>query len=639
MKFWIKHILITVVALIVMAVCGLAAFVLSFDPNSYKNALQVMVQQRTDRQLVISGDLKVLLFPKIAIQAREVSLSEKASPEIFASVDDFRATIAILPLLTNQLVIEQIDVSGLKAQVLRSSMGSFNFDDLIRWGRIPVAAFAPGEHGLTMDDTAIDIAGITVKKSEIFMHDASINTTWRLDDLSVQIGRLKRNEPFSFEMSARLKQPGTAPVSRVGIQAILNVDLDSRRFSAKNLSASVKGDLLSGWWSGEPLQKVDASLKLALMDVAPETGRIKLERLIVRAKAAQEGAPVELSIDAPLLDISDTDARSATLAARLRMDGPPSIDLKLALDGLHGTRQALMFDKVSLDAAIKRESRMVKMTVASPLELKLFASSVAMPALEGEIQTLQASAAKSLRSIPVKGKMFASIDHRAGIAQPLALKGEVENMPFATALSSLGVDSLLDGVGVVAVDMKMAMGTLAQVEQSLTGTAQLRLKQGSVQGVDLAAGLSALRSMAFPTIQGEPFKGDPAKRTIFDSIDVDMRVAHNLVTVSRLNMLAPDWRVTLASPGRIYLLNGTLDLVASLQLLTAQSLTVKRLTVQVRSLQVPLHLTGSIRQPAVNIQWSVLDRDPVGRALREKLLNTGSDQNNPAAPAQGIKKK
>ena len=639
MKFWIKHILITVVALIVMAVCGLAAFVLSFDPNSYKNALQVMVQQRTDRQLVISGDLKVLLFPKIAIQAREVSLSEKASPEIFASVDDFRATIAILPLLTNQLVIEQIDVSGLKAQVLRSSMGSFNFDDLIRWGRIPVAAFAPGEHGLTMDDTAIDIAGITVKKSEIFMHDASINTTWRLDDLSVQIGRLKRNEPFSFEMSARLKQPGTAPVSRVGIQAILNVDLDSRRFSAKNLSASVKGDLLSGWWSGEPLQKVDASLKLALMDVAPETGRIKLERLIVRAKAAQEGAPVELSIDAPLLDISDTDARSATLAARLRMDGPPSIDLKLALDGLHGTRQALMFDKVSLDAAIKRESRMVKMTVASPLELKLFASSVAMPALEGEIQTLQASAAKSLRSIPVKGKMFASIDHRAGIAQPLALKGEVENMPFATALSSLGVDSLLDGVGVVAVDMKMAMGTLAQVEQSLTGTAQLRLKQGSVQGVDLAAGLSALRSMAFPTIQGEPFKGDPAKRTIFDSIDVDMRVAHNLVTVSRLNMLAPDWRVTLASPGRIYLQNGTLDLVASLQLLTAQSLTVKRLTVQVRSLQVPLHLTGSIRQPAVNIQWSVLDRDPVGRALREKLLNTGSDQNNPAAPAQGIKKK
>ncbi len=639
MKFWIKHILITLVALIVMAVCGLVAFVLSFDPNSYKNALQVMVQQRTDRQLVIGGDLKVLLFPKIAIQAREVSLSEKASPDIFASVDDFRATIAILPLLTNQLVIEQIDVSGLKAQVLRSDTGSFNFDDLIRWGRTPVTAPATSERGLTMDDTTIDIAGITVKKSEIFIRDTSTSTAWRLDDVSAQTGRLKRNEAFSFEMSARLKQPGTAPVSRVGVQAILNVDLESRRFSAKNLSAWAKGDLLSGWWSGEPLQKVDASLKFSLMDLEPEKGRIKLERLIVRAKATQDGAPVELSIDAPLLDMSDTDARSGSLAARLRMDGPPSIDLKLALDGLHGTRQVLMFDKVSLDAAIKRESRMVKMTVASPLELKPFASSVSMPALEGEIQTLQSSAAKSLRSIPVKGKLFVSVDHRAGIVQPLTLKGEVENMPFATALSSLGVDSLLDGVGAVAVDMKMATRTLAQAEQSLTGTAQLRLKQGSVQGVDLSGGLNALRSLALPTIQEAPFKGDPAKRTIFDSIDVDMRVAHNLVTVSRLNMLAPDWRVTLASPGQINLQNGTVDLVASLQLLTAQSLTVKRLTIQVRSLQVPLHLTGSIRQPAVNIQWSVLDRDPVGRALREKLLNTATDQNNQPAPVNGTKKK
>ncbi len=639
MKFWIKQILITVAVLIVMVVCGLTAFVLSFDPNSYKNALQMMVQQRTDRQLVLDGDLKVLLFPKIAIQARQVSLSEKASADTFASVDDFRATIAILPLLTNQLVIEQIDLTGLKARVQRGRAGSFNFDDLIRWGRLPAPSAPAGDKGLTMDDTAIDIAGITVKKSEILIQDASSETSWKLDDLSLQTGRIKRNESFSVETSGRFQEVGAAAVSKFVAQGVLNVDLESRHFSVKNLSVSVKGDLPAGGWSGGPLQKVDGTLKLSLMDVEPENGRIKLDRLVFRAKAMHEAAPAELSLDVPLLDISDTQARSGSLAARLRLDGPPSIDVKLALDGLHGTRQALLFDKVIVDAAIKRDTRMVKLAVSSPLELNPFVSSMLLPALEGEIQTLQSAASKSLKTIPVKAKLFASLDHQARVRQPLVLKAEIEHMPFATALSGLGVDSLMDGVANVSVDLKMAAGSIAEVEKSLTGTAQLRLSQASVRGVDLSAGLDALRSLASQTLPGEPFQGDATQRTSFDSVELDLRLANSIATVSRLNMLAPDWRVTLASPAKINLQDGTVDLVAALQLLTPQSLTVKRLTVQVRSLLVPLHLTGSLNRPAVNIQWASLDRDPVGRALKEKLLNIGPDQNNQLAPVQGIKKK
>ena len=639
MKFWFKQVLITLVALIVIAVCGLLAFVWSFDPNSYKNALQVMVQQRTDRQLVIEGDLKVLLFPKIAIQARQVSLSEKASADTFASVEDLRATIAILPLLTNQLVIEQIDVTGLKAKVVRERTGGFNFDDLIRWGSAPVSAGSPEDRGLTMDDTVIDIASVTVKKSEILIEDISGATSWKLDDLSLQTGRLRRNESFSVETSARFQQVGAAPVAKIQAQAVLNIDLETRHFSAKNLSVSLKGDLSAGWWSAEPLQKVDGMFKIALFEVEQAHGGLKLERLVFRAKATHDAALAELSLDVPLLDISDTEARSSSLNARLRLDGPPSLDLKFALDKLHGSRQALVFDQSVLDAAIKRDSRMFKVTLSSPFELKPFARSLAWPALQGEVQTLQSAAAKSLRSIPVKARLFVSLDPQPRLPRPLTLKAEVENLPFATALSSLGVDSLMDGVADLAVDLKMATGTISAIEKSLTGHAQLRLSRASVQGLDLSAGLEALRSLAWPTIQGQPFKGDATQRTAFDSVEADLRLANSIATVTRLNMIAPDWRVTLASPAKINLQDGTVDLVAAMQLLTPQSLTLKRFTVQVRSLLVPLHLTGSLKQPAVNIQWSVLDRDPVGRALRESLLNISSDQTSQPGSVQGTNKK
>jgi uncharacterized protein involved in outer membrane biogenesis len=647
MKFWFKQIFITVVALSVMAVCGLAAFILSFDPNSYKNALQVLVQQRTDRQLVIGGDLKVLLFPKIAIQARQVSLSEKSSSDIFASVDDFRAKVAIWPLLTNQLVVEQIDVSGLQVQVQRTAQGRLNFDDLLRWGRPTAPEATAIDTGLTMDDTAIDIASISVKKSEIQYRDHVSHSSWKLDELMLQTGRIKRDESFSVDMSGRIQESGVETSAKINAQAVVSIDLGAREISAKNVSLGLKGDLSAGWWSSRPLQKIDATLKLAYIGIEPEFGRIKLDRLVLRSKALREGTPIEFSLDAPKLEVSDTAASGGGLTARLRIDGPPSMDLKFGLDGLHGTRQALVFDKSMLDMAVKRDVRgdthVVKLMLTSPLEFKPLATSIALPALEGEVQTLQASASKSLQTFPLKADLYAALDQRAGISLPLVVKAHVENIPFATVLASVGVDSLLDGTASLGIDLKTANASIAEAEKSLTGNIKLHLSKASLRGFNLAAGLNGLKAIASTVVRDEPFEGDLSQRTAFDSVELDMRLSHSLATLTQLNMIAPEWRVTLASsaatPGQINFQTGTLDLLASLQLLSPQTLTTKRFTIQVRQITVPLHLTGSLKRPAVNIQWSVLERDPTGRALREKLLNSGVEQTNPAPTVQGTKKK
>ena len=58
----------------------------------------------------------------------------------------------------------------------------------------------------------------------------------------------------------------------------------------------------------------------------------------------------------------------------------------------------------------------------------------------------------------------------------------------------------------------------------------------------------------------------------------------------------------------------------TLYLRNPQPLTVGKVTVDVRSLVVPLRLSGPLSDPVVNIDWKDLGRDRLGMALRQKLL-------------------
>ncbi|MDO8693580.1 MAG: AsmA family protein [Sheuella sp.] len=640
MKFWIRQIFVTLAAITVIAVCGLVAFLWTFDPNSYKDALQVMVQQRLDRQLTIKGDLKVVLFPDIAIQAKEVSLSNRGSDEIFASIDDLRATIALWPLLRNHVVIEEIALHGLKAQVQRAQLGDFVLDDLLGWGKPALPASKSGDVGLLMDDTSIDIAEILIKKSELTVFDADKHQSWKLHDMSLEFGRIKRGEPFKAELNARIQHAGSAAVAKISAQAVLNIDLASRAISAKNFNASFKGDFPESPWLENTLKKVDLSLVIPGLSITPDSGRLRLERLVMRAKGMRDGAPFEFSLDAPSLDVSNSFARSEMVTSRLRMDGSPAIDVRMVLDGLQGDRNKFVFERSNVDLAIKRDTRVFKFVLNAPLSVEPFASKFSTTGFVGDIQTIQAPASKSVMTLPVKGNFSVSLDQQLNQRFPLRVVAQAENIPFATVLSGLGVDSNLDGDAAFEVSSRFSTGSWYQMGQSASGSVQLRLKQASLRGVDLSEGLDALRTVALTDKQSVSLSTDRTKRTIFDSVELDLKVESGIANVTRLNMTAPGWNVKQGSPGKINFLNDTLDMNVWLHLYTPQSLTAKRVTIQVRSLLVPLQVTGDIASPQINIQWAAIDRDPVGRALKEKLLNYPVESHSPAsAPNFGIQKK
>src|SRR5690606_22011218 len=141
------------------------------------------VYERYDRTLTIDGDINLSLFPRIGLSVSDVALSNRDTDDTFGSVDSARFALARWPLLSNQLVVDQVATSGLKAWVVRDEKGRFNFSDLL--GTRPVAnvppvalmagaaaaAAEPLASAAEKSDFNIDIAGLELKGGQIHYVD------------------------------------------------------------------------------------------------------------------------------------------------------------------------------------------------------------------------------------------------------------------------------------------------------------------------------------------------------------------------------------------------------------------------------------------------------------------------------------
>lgn len=106
----LRVLLIVVVIIIVVPLAGLAAFALTFDPDSAKPRIEQAVKQATGRDLALNGPLglKWSLWP--TLEARDVALANVAGgsrPQMI-TLDRLEAQIAFLPLLSRQVEIDRL---------------------------------------------------------------------------------------------------------------------------------------------------------------------------------------------------------------------------------------------------------------------------------------------------------------------------------------------------------------------------------------------------------------------------------------------------------------------------------------------------------------------------------------------------
>ena len=93
----VKKILIGLGAVVGVLALALIALVLFVDVNQYKPQIEAAVKDKTGRTLKIEGDLKLSVFPRIAVALPRTTLSNLAGDRVSAAVNSARVSVALLP--------------------------------------------------------------------------------------------------------------------------------------------------------------------------------------------------------------------------------------------------------------------------------------------------------------------------------------------------------------------------------------------------------------------------------------------------------------------------------------------------------------------------------------------------------------
>jgi len=121
--------LFLLIGLIVVAVIVLPLIV---DPNDYKDEMAAAVREKTGRTLEIEGDISLSVFPWLGLDIGPTRLSNAegfADPDM-ASMDAVQVRIKLVPLLSKQLEVDTVKLSGLKLNLAKDKSGRTNWADL-----------------------------------------------------------------------------------------------------------------------------------------------------------------------------------------------------------------------------------------------------------------------------------------------------------------------------------------------------------------------------------------------------------------------------------------------------------------------------------------------------------------------------
>jgi AsmA family protein len=164
----LKIVLITLGALIVSLLIGLAYLNTLISPAKLTQMLVLEVREATGRELSIAGPVRLGFFPRIAVSAEQVSLSNAAwakKPQM-ASLEKVALEISLLPLLSRRIEVSSIQLAGLTLNLETNAKGEGNWvmGDITS----PVSTTSSSSDANTADRNTVLIENLNLTNGQIY---------------------------------------------------------------------------------------------------------------------------------------------------------------------------------------------------------------------------------------------------------------------------------------------------------------------------------------------------------------------------------------------------------------------------------------------------------------------------------------
>ncbi len=655
-----------VAGLIALALLLLLAVTLFVNPNDYKGRIEQQVKTSTGRELTLRGDIKLSVFPWIALELGPASLGnpEGFGTEPFLSVQKAALRLELLPLLRKELQIGRIQIDGLDLRLKKNAAGKGNWED---FGQKQAPATVPetgrpseslgGLGGIEITQSRISYEAITISNLNVdignLSQHAAVPVKARFDFDSGPGGNgLSFASAFTVTLDMPAKRYGLAGVTLSGKLKLKNdnrslpwelvahsVDLDlaAQTLKAPAFSAQAGPAQFSGSMTGDKI-----------LDAPQIGGSFKLEPLVLREFLARIGVEPPKTRDEKVFSKLALSTNFSYALKTLRLT---QLDVQLDDSQLRGSLALtnpetpasefdLNVDRINVDRyrapeAAQATTDRSSHAVEKPTELPTSAVkalntkgsfSIGSATIAGmSLSNLQlgVNAHEGLVHLsPIKASLYGGqysgdITYDAQESTPrLALEQAVSGVDMAALLKDSIKSDRLSGRGNARATLAGQGRTSDALIKDLSGRVQADLVDGAVTGIDLWFEIS--RAQALLKQQTLP-SGSDDRRTKFDSFKMSADIAGGVATTKDLMIASQFLRVT--GTGTANLLTKGIDYHIIATVLKAPPSSHASDLSQLTLAAIPVEISGTMSDPKVRPDLAGLLKSGVKQKLEETLKN------------------
>ncbi len=643
-------------ALLIIVLLAVWAFV---NPNDYKGRIAQAVKTSTGRELTLPGDIKLSVFPWIALELGPASL---ASPPgfgnaPFAGVRHAVLRVKLLPLLRRQLQIGRVRVDGLDLQLKKNAAGQGNWEDFgQKDSSAPSNAGGGGGGG-----ALLDLAGLVITDSRITYRDLA------LEHVNLDVGHVSAAAPVPVKLGLDVITGRDSRPIRIDGQLLATLDWAAQHYRLTALH--LKGGYTPKTGAAPlpfELSVPELTLDLAAQSLSAPKFSLELAAALIQGKVAGRAivdapsmtgsfqlAPLDLRDYMVKLGVTPPVTRDARAFSRLTGSG----NYAYGGNALRATQLTMQMD----DSTLRGSAAITDLdTLASSFDLALDrididryrspASAASAPpkpvAKSGEspttsLKSLTTSGTMRIGAATISGMKLSNVSigvhAKDGITRIAPATAQLYGGQYSGAImlderssqSVLDIDQTMTAVDVARLlddfaktkrlsgrgNLKshlVAHGqTSDELIKTLSGHIDANLANGALEGIDLWYEInraqSLLKQQALPA-------GTSTGRTAFDTFRASADLNGGIATTKDLNIASAQLHLT--GQGSTNLVSQVInyDLKATvLKSAPAAAQNLSGLTLA----EIPVKISGTIAHPTVRPDLEALAKKRVQQELNK----------------------
>lgn len=299
MNKMIRIVLITLASATALVLVAGIAITLLFDPNAYKNQIATLVKDQTGRDLAITGDIKLSLFPWIgaSLGAAELGNAPGFGPEPMVRIQAADVKVKLMPLLQRQVQIAAMLIDGAQINLGKDKTGKTNWSDLVPSAAAP-AAPAPSAPAEAPSQAlgALAIGNIEIRNAALTWHDAATGAKQKVEGLTLRTGPFELGKPTDVSLTFNVASNEPPSTATIDIKTRVTVDMQNKRYQLDALRMESRFD------AKEPAMNGTATLTTSVLaDMAKDTLTVSDVRLVANLKQPSANMETQAELTAGLV--------------------------------------------------------------------------------------------------------------------------------------------------------------------------------------------------------------------------------------------------------------------------------------------------------------------------------------------------